>query len=78
MISDRLECNVAKTLFVYLGAIFILAGISVYIGTFWDTMGSAMRLLVTLGVGYVLLIVLVSALHEGRPPAGAARSCAAR
>ncbi len=60
--------NVAKTLFVYLGAIFILAGIGVYVGTFWNTMGSAMRVLVTLGVGYVLLVVLVSALYEKKYP----------
>ena len=60
--------HVARTLFVYLGAIFIVAGISVYIATFWDTMGSSMRVLVTLGVGYILLVVLVSALHEQRYP----------
>jgi hypothetical protein len=66
--AARSAGSVAKTLFTYLGAIFILAGIGVYIGTFWDTMGGAMRVLVTLGVGYVLLIVLVSALHERKFP----------
>jgi Predicted membrane protein (DUF2157) len=66
--APRGAADIAKTLFVYLGAIFILAGISVYIGTFWNSMGSAMRVLVTLGVGYVLLIVLVSALHEKKYP----------
>lgn len=60
--------NIAKTLFTYLGAIFILAGVGTYIGTFWDTMGSTMRVLMTLGIGYVLLIVLVTALHEQRYP----------
>ncbi|MGA7594689.1 MAG: hypothetical protein WCA64_05775, partial [Gallionella sp.] len=39
-----------------------------YIGTFWQSMGSAMHVLVTLGIGYILLIVLVSALHENRYP----------
>jgi len=60
--------DIAKTLLSYLGAIFILAGISTYIGMFWDSMGSTMRIFVTLGVGYVLLIVLVSALHEKKYP----------
>jgi hypothetical protein len=60
--------DIARTLFSYLGAIFVLAGISTYIGMFWDSMGSAMRILVTLGVGYVLFIVLVSALHEKKFP----------
>jgi len=60
--------NIAKTLFIYLGAIFILAGISTYIATFWNSMGGAMRVLVTLGVGYILLVVLISALHEKKYP----------
>jgi hypothetical protein len=60
--------DIAKTLFAYLGSIFILAGISTYIGMFWQSMGSVMRVFVTLGVGYILLIVLVSALHEKKFP----------
>ena len=66
--AKRSKGDIAKTLFAYLGAIFILAGIGTYVGMFWDSMGSAMRIFVTLGVGYVLLIVLVSALHEGKFP----------
>jgi hypothetical protein len=66
--TPRSAGDIARTLFSYLGAIFIVAGISVYIGTFWDTMGSAMRVLVTLGVGYLLLIVLLAALHERKYP----------
>jgi hypothetical protein len=66
--TRRVGGNVAKTLFVYLGAIFILAGIGTYIGTFWNSMGSVMHVLVTLGVGYLLLIVLVAALHENKYP----------
>lgn len=66
--STRSKGDIAKTLFTYLGAIFILAGVSTYIGTFWVSMGSVMRILVTLGVGYILLIVLVSALHEKKYP----------
>jgi hypothetical protein len=64
----RSRGDIAKTLFTYLGAIFILAGISTYIGTFWQSMGSVMRVVMTLGVGYLLLIVLVSALHENKYP----------
>lgn len=66
--ARRSRGDIAKTLFTYLGAIFILAGIGTYIGTFWQSMGSAMRVLMTLGVGYILLIVLVSALHENKFP----------
>ncbi len=66
--AQRSRGDIAKTLFTYLGAIFILAGIGTYIGTFWESMGSAMRVFMTLGVGYILLIVLVSALHENKYP----------
>lgn len=66
--AKRSRGDIAKTLFIYLGAIFILAGISAYIGTFWESMGSTMRVVMTLGVGYILLIVLVSALHEDKYP----------
>lgn len=66
--TKRSKGDIAKTLFIYLGAIFILAGIGTYVGMFWDTMGSVMRVLITLGVGYVIFIVLVSALHEDKFP----------
>jgi len=66
--ARRSRGDIAKTLFIYLGAIFILAGISTYIGTFWVSMGGVMRVAVTLGVGYILLIVLLSALHEDKYP----------
>lgn len=66
--AQRSSSEIARTLFIYLGAIFILAGISTYIGMFWNRMGSVMRIVVTLGIGYALLIVLVSALHEKKFP----------
>ena len=66
--TQRSKGDIAKTLFVYLGAIFILAGIGTYIGMFWSSMGSAMRIFVTLGIGYILLLVLVLALHENKYP----------
>lgn len=65
---QRSRGDMAKTLFVYLGAIFILSGVSAYVGTFWVSMGGVMRVFMTLGVGYILLVVLVSALHENKYP----------
>jgi len=64
----RSKGDIAKTLFAYLGAIFILAGVGTYIAMFWNSMGGVMRVSVTLGVGYILFIVLVSALHENKFP----------
>ncbi|OQX63731.1 MAG: hypothetical protein B5M56_01795, partial [Desulfococcus sp. 4484_241] len=56
--------NLGWALFSYLSAIFIFAGIGTYIVMFWNDMGSAMRIVVTLGTGYILLIVLISTLHK--------------
>ncbi|MBI5005600.1 MAG: DUF2157 domain-containing protein [Nitrosomonadales bacterium] len=66
--APRSRGDVARTLFTYLGAIFILAGIGTYIGTFWESMGGVMRVFMTLGVGYILLVVMVSALREDKYP----------
>ena len=63
-LTQRSKNGIAKTLFSYLGAILIFAGIGTYIGMHWGNMGSAMRILLTLGVAYILLIVLISALYE--------------
>lgn len=69
--TQRNKGDIAKTLFVYLGSIFILAGIGTYIGMFWGSMSGAMRIFVTLGIGYILLLVLVSALHKNKYPGAA-------
>jgi hypothetical protein len=66
--GPRSRGQVAKTLFIYLGAIFIFAGIGTYISTFWQSMGSVMRVFMTLGVGYILLVVQLSALYENKYP----------
>jgi hypothetical protein len=66
--AARSKGDIAKTLFIYLGAIFILAGVGTYIGMFWNSMGSVMRVIITLGVGYVLFVVLASALYENKFP----------
>ena len=66
--APRSGGEIARTLFVTLGAILILAGIGTYIGMFWSRMGSWMRIGVTLGTGYTLLTVLVSALQEKKFP----------
>ena len=65
---NRGNGDIAKTLFSYLGAIFILAGLGTYIAMFWDSMGSTMRITATLGVSYILFIVLISALFEKKFP----------
>lgn len=60
--------DIMKKLFSYLGGVFIFAGITAYIYLFWDSMGSAMRIFVTLGVGIMLQTTLLVALKEQKFP----------
>jgi hypothetical protein len=46
--------DLVMRLFSTLGGIFIFAGLSAYIGMFWQSMNSPMRIIITLGVGLVL------------------------
>ncbi len=52
--------------FAWLGGILMFAGLSAYIGMFWQEMNSAMRIIVTLGVGLVLYIWAAVSLQNGR------------
>ncbi len=60
--------DIMKKLFSYLGGVFIFAGITAYIYLFWDSMGSTMRIFVTLGVGIMLQTTLLVALKEQKFP----------
>jgi hypothetical protein len=46
--------DLAGRVFGTLGAIFIFAGVGIYISMFWAEMNSAMRIIATLGVGLAL------------------------
>ncbi len=58
--------NMLKKIFGYIGGILILSGIGAFIGMFWDDMGSASRILVTLGLGFVVFIMGVASLNDER------------
>jgi hypothetical protein len=48
----------------YLGAVFVFSGIGVYITSFWDGMSSFGRIAITLGVGWLLHVVLIQFLRS--------------
>lgn len=66
--AKRSQSDIARTLFIYLGAILVFAGVTTYIGSFWEVMGGFFRVLLTLGIGYALYTLLVVALYENRYP----------
>ncbi len=43
--------------FAYLGGTFVFAGLCVFVGTFWDEMNSAERIVATLGSGIAALVL---------------------
>lgn len=55
-------------LFSILGGIFILAGVGSYIGMFWEDMPSAVRVIITLGLGLALSAFGIVAIRENRYP----------
>lgn len=55
-LSEKSGGGIAIKIFSILGGIFICAGIFAFVGSFWDIMGSAMRVVITLGSGFAAYI----------------------
>ncbi|MEP5764240.1 MAG: hypothetical protein ABJ308_06590 [Halieaceae bacterium] len=58
--------GILRRLLAYVGAIFVFAGIVVYIGMFWEDMNSAARIIITLGTGLVALVLAILMLDHDR------------
>jgi hypothetical protein len=54
--------GILSKLFGYIGAIFVFSGICAFISMFWDDMGSAPRVIITLGTGFIAFLMGLSAL----------------
>ena len=50
----------------YLGGIFVLAGIALFIGMQWDSFNSAVRVMVTLGTGFAIYLFALTTLADTR------------
>ncbi len=64
--------SIAMKIFSILGGIFIFAGISSYIGMFWLEMNSAMRVIITLGSGFVAYLISVIFFRNSKYPSAVA------
>lgn len=58
--------TIVKTLFGYVGGIFVFAGIGLLIGMMWDDMGSAQRVISTLGVGIIAFVMGITTHKDAR------------
>jgi len=50
----------------YLGGVFVLAGIALFIGMQWDQFGPAARVLVTLGAGFAIHLFALATMADAR------------
>lgn len=58
--ANKKDAFTLTRVFSYLGGIFILAGLSAFIGLWWDQLNSAARILITLGPGIICLVLAVT------------------
>jgi uncharacterized membrane protein len=64
--KEEKSSGILTKIFGYIGGIFLFAGICIFIGLHWDEIGRAGHVMLTLGVGYCLFIMGVSAIKDGR------------
>lgn len=63
--AQRSSGILAKIL-AYLGGVFVLAGLAIFIGMQWETFSSAMRVLLTLGTGFAVFVFALTTLSDQR------------
>lgn len=64
--TETKQSSIFKKFFAYVGAIFILSGLGIYVGQHWLEMNSAARIIITLGTGIVFYILALSATKDMR------------
>jgi len=63
---SRRSSGIVATVLGYLGGIFVLAGIALFIGMEWDHFSSSVRVLVTLGTGFAIYLFALVTLTDAR------------
>jgi hypothetical protein len=63
-LAARHSSRILTRVFGYVGGAFVFAGLAIYIGMRWDDLGSAGRVLLTLGPGFAALILALVCLTE--------------
>jgi hypothetical protein len=58
--------GIMARILAYLGGVFVLAGIAIFIGMQWDHFGSAIRVMITLGVGFVIYLFAIMTTSDER------------
>jgi len=58
--------GILSRLFGYVGGIFVFAGLAIFIGMQWDVLGTAMRILLTLGSGFCIFVMALACTTDER------------
>ncbi len=58
--------SILAKIMAYLGGVFVLAGIALFVGMQWDVFSSAVRVLVTLGVGFAIYLFALATMTDKR------------
>lgn len=64
--SAAISGGILSRLFGYIGGILVFAGICIFIGMQWDSLGSAARVIITLGTGFTLYLMALAACSDMR------------
>ena len=62
----RRSSGILAKILAYLGGVFVLAGIALFIGMQWDQFNSALRVLVTLGAGFAIYLFALATITDAR------------
>jgi hypothetical protein len=67
-LADQAErsTGILAKITAYLGGVFVLAGIAIFIGMQWDQFSSAVRVLLTLGTGFAVYLFALTTMTDAR------------
>jgi hypothetical protein len=64
--TAKQSSGILSKLFGYIGGIFVFAGICVFVSMYWDDFGSAARVIITLGTGFMLFLMALVTMTDER------------
>lgn len=64
--SSERSTGILARILAYLGGVFVLAGVAIIVGMFWDHFSSAVRVLVTLGTGFAVFLFALATMTDAR------------
>ncbi|PKO53232.1 MAG: DUF2157 domain-containing protein, partial [Betaproteobacteria bacterium HGW-Betaproteobacteria-2] len=65
-IKEQQSSGILSRVFGYIGGIFVFAGLAIFIGMQWDVLGTAQRILLTLGSGFCVFIMALACTTNDR------------